>query len=114
MQWANASSLDLLKTLMLSARNPFIFVFTMRPVQKDHPFYQLIYAHEETPACLTEIELRGLSEDAVCELTSMQLGIHESKSSRCRPLSDFLCRVTNGSEYFRVGKDLAITSSVSY
>eukprot|EP00970_Alexandrium_tamarense_P011175 scaffold2372_cov198-Alexandrium_tamarense.AAC.38 len=104
MQWANASSLDLLKTLMLSARNPFIFMFTMRPVQKDHPFYQLIYAHEETPACLTEIELRGLSEDAICELTSMQLGIPESKSSRCRPLSDFLCRVTNGSEYFRVGR----------
>eukprot|EP00804_Cyclotella_cryptica_P005610 CCRYP_000001-RE/>CCRYP_000001-RE protein AED:0.07 eAED:0.07 QI:0/0.85/0.75/1/0.85/0.5/8/3201/589 len=93
MQWSDTSSLDLLKTLAGSAKNPFLFIFTCRPVPEDHPFYQFVESLENRNN-VTEVTLHGLDNSDVYEMVSVFLGEKARRSSRS--LSDFLCRVTNG------------------
>ncbi|KAL7520344.1 hypothetical protein ACHAWX_005068 [Stephanocyclus meneghinianus] len=93
MQWSDASSMELLKTLAASAKNPFLFVLTFRPVPKDHPFHQFIDGLEERKN-VTEVRLHGLNNQHVYDMVSGILG--ETERGICRSLSDFLCRVTNG------------------
>ena len=87
--------MDLLKTLAGSAKNPFLFVFTCRPVSKDHPFHHFIESLEQKNT-VTEVTLHGLDNKDVYEMVSAFLGEKTRDSSRS--LSDFLCRVTNGSK----------------
>lgn len=87
--------MELLKTLAASAKNPFLFVLTFRPVPKDHPFHQFIDGLEERKN-VTEVRLHGLNNQHVYDMVSGILG--ETERGICRSLSDFLCRVTNGSK----------------
>jgi predicted ATPase len=95
-KWADASSLDLLKTLASGAKNPFVFVFTHRPVEEDHPLQQLLRDLKDCRMHVTDIKVNGLSEDNVRELVSNMLEV--KRADLCGALSNYLCRVTNGSE----------------
>lgn len=83
-----------------------MFVFTYRPVEKDHPFHRLIDFLNERALNLTNIRLQGLRQDVVYELVAHILDEHRLN----RSLSDFLCRVANGSEYLVI---FVIVSSCS-
>jgi hypothetical protein len=77
-----------------SAKNPFIFVFTYRPIPNDHPFLKMIEEVEKRNS-VAELKLKGLSANnvhaLVCDLLSM-----DRNSEHCGKLSTFLCRITNG------------------
>jgi len=73
-----------------------VFVFTYRPVEKDHPFHRLIDFLNERALNLTNIRLQGLRQDVVYELVAHILDEHRLN----RSLSDFLCRVANGNALF--------------
>jgi hypothetical protein len=91
----------LINTILSSAKSPFIFVCTCRPVTKDHPFIQLVDAIEKTNN-VSEISLRGLGIDEVhgmvCDLLRIDRA-SDLSSEHCWPLSDFLWQITNGSEF---------------
>jgi predicted ATPase len=100
-QWSDESSLTLINTILSSAKSPFIFVCTCRPVTKDHPFIQLVDDIEKTNN-VSEISLRGLGIDEVhgmvCDLLRIDRA-SDLSSEHCWPLSDFLWQITNGSEF---------------
>ena len=97
-QWADVSSLELLKTLVMGAKNPFLFIFTYRPLDIGHPFLQLVNDFGSR-INLTEIMLQNLNNYSVQELVANILSI--DRSSQCVSLSNFICHVTNGSKYNR-------------
>lgn len=97
LQWSDASSLALIKTMASAAKSPFIFVFTFRPLARDNPFIQMIDKLGKRNN-VAEISLRGLSANGVHELVCGVLGL-DSESERCGQLSTFLCRLTKGSKY---------------
>lgn len=79
------------------ANNPFLFVFTYRPVASNHPFLQLITSLEEQNNCnVVEVSLNCLRSDDVHEMVSSIFGEYVGRD--IRPLSDFMFRITNGSE----------------
>eukprot|EP00804_Cyclotella_cryptica_P021476 CCRYP_005799-RA/>CCRYP_005799-RA protein AED:0.04 eAED:0.04 QI:150/1/1/1/0.83/0.85/7/550/1028 len=95
MQWSDASSVDLVRILACGAKNPFLFIFTYRPVASDHPFLQLITSLEErNHNSVAEVTLHCLGCNDVYEMVSSILGGHVG--SDFRSLSDFLFRITNG------------------
>jgi len=79
MHWADPSSLELIRTLILGAKNPFTFLFTYRPVQPSHPFLQMIQDLQHTHISKTEIQLRNLREESVRELVANLLNIDSRK-----------------------------------
>jgi predicted ATPase len=96
-KWSDTSSLDLVRVLASSAKNPFLFIFTYRPVTSDHPFLQLIKSLEERNRNnVEEITLNCLGRDDVNDMISNILG--ERICGNVRSLSDFLFRITHGSK----------------
>ncbi|KAL3798194.1 hypothetical protein HJC23_005755 [Cyclotella cryptica] len=93
MQWSDASTLDLVKVLACGAKNPFLFIFTYRPVASDHPFLQLIKSLYNSNN-VAQITLHCLGSDDVNEMVCSILGEHISGNS-CS-LSDFIFRITHG------------------
>eukprot|EP00579_Thalassiosira_antarctica_P001271 CAMPEP_0201865614 /NCGR_PEP_ID=MMETSP0902-20130614/441_1 /ASSEMBLY_ACC=CAM_ASM_000551 /TAXON_ID=420261 /ORGANISM="Thalassiosira antarctica, Strain CCMP982" /LENGTH=874 /DNA_ID=CAMNT_0048390405 /DNA_START=134 /DNA_END=2756 /DNA_ORIENTATION=- len=93
MQWANKEELDLLHHIMLGGKNPFIFIFTCRPMDASHPFFQAA----EDFYCKTDITLRRLRLDSVRDLVSETLGI---EADDCATLAGFISNVTDGNPFF--------------
>ena len=119
-QWADVSSLELLQTLILGAKNPFVFIFTYRPVEYNHPFSQLIQELEHTRVSMTEILLKNLRKDSVRDLVANILSIDCRNNNHVKDLihddcdatgdnrncaslaniTDAICNITNGNPFF--------------
>ena len=75
---------------MLGAKNPFLFLFTCRPIQDDnHPFCSFMKLFP----CNTEIRLQGLNQASVRDLVSATLG---RSTDDCAILSEYLFNITGG------------------
>mmetsp|Transcript_25283 Transcript_25283/g.60782 ORF Transcript_25283/g.60782 Transcript_25283/m.60782 type:complete len:1028 (+) Transcript_25283:177-3260(+) len=93
-QWANKTDLDVLKAIFLGAQNPFLFIFTCRPVDPNHPFNKIIDEFEAK----TEIQLQCLRGNSVRQLVAEILRMDDPE--KCTSLANFISRVTSGNPLF--------------
>ena len=81
-----------LKAIFMGAQNPFMFIFTCRPMETTHQFRRISDEFEAK----TEIQLQGLRRNNVRELVAEILGMDDPEL--CTSLANFISRVTDGSE----------------
>lgn len=93
-QWASKSDLDLLHAMMTSAKNPFLFIFTCRPLANDHPFQAVIDANRAT-----EISLSSLQRNAVRSLVVSTLNI-DSPDESTDELCSYILASTGGNPFY--------------
>ena len=95
LQWASQSDLELLKTMIKSAKNPCMFILTRRSLEPSRLFNSIV-----GDVSATEISLCSLRRDAVRNLIASTL----STSSRCLKEADeltaFVSSTTGGNPFF--------------
>lgn len=110
MQWADASSLELLKVLLTDvgrARLLVIAAYRDDGVDAAHPLWSLVDVSKRAGVSIPRVHLEPLSESMVAKWLAVTL---DTEPARVAPLADVLRRKTDGNPFFLGQLLLELTS----
>ena len=93
MQWASTTDLNVLQSIYQGASNPFMFIFTCRPMELNHPFLTVANNFHNT----TDIDLGQLNAQTTNDLVAATLKVDNND---CKDLSNFISCTSNGNPFY--------------